>query len=182
MPEKIVCPNCGEENYATDTICMSCGASLTEPAPQEPEQPAAAPGAEPAPEAAAEEPEAKPGLKAALVKVILISTGIGLIEMLIVAFTAGETGGIISLKGTVSLLIGGLLFGALRGLMLGFLAKETKWSPSVTLLLGLGLAFSLGVWPNYLFGAIAGFAIGMIIESAQPPPEAPRTGRTRLPR
>ena len=188
MAKKIACPSCGAENYDTDQVCMSCGASLTEPAPQRPqheaieEGPGETPRPEPKPEAVVEAPAAQTSLKAALVKAILVSTAIGLIEMLIVAFTAGQTAGIIPLKGMVYLLIGGLLYGALRGLMLGFLAKETKWSPGITLLLGLGLAFSFGAWPNYLFGAIAGFSIGMIIESALPPPQAYRTGRPSLPR
>ncbi len=38
MSEKIACPNCGAENYETDPVCMSCGASLTEPTAQEPEE------------------------------------------------------------------------------------------------------------------------------------------------
>ena len=37
MAEKTACPSCGVENYDTDQVCMSCGASLTEPAPQKPQ-------------------------------------------------------------------------------------------------------------------------------------------------
>lgn len=180
MPEKITCPNCGAENYTTDTVCMSCGASLTKSDPttsQQREQPESEEqrGA-PMPTERAEPPtqpqeEETVGMSA-LAKAILVSVGIGVIEMLIVAFTYGETAGAIPLKGMVSLLIGGIVYGGLRGLMLGFLLKETKWSPSIALLLGLGLAFSFARWPNYLFGAIAGFVIGTIIEKslpAQPP-------------
>lgn len=43
MSEKLPCPKCGENNYATDRQCLSCGAAL---------QAVAKPAAQPAPGAA----------------------------------------------------------------------------------------------------------------------------------
>lgn len=42
MAEKRECPQCGATVYATDDVCMSCGASLVKPQPPPQEEPTAA--------------------------------------------------------------------------------------------------------------------------------------------
>ncbi len=189
MAEKTACPSCGAENYDTDQVCMSCGASLTEPAPQRPqheaieEPPAETPGPEPT---VPEEPAAaKAGEVPPIAKAVMTSLGFAIVEMAILAFTGErKVGSVIGLQlGGIMPIFGfGLAYGVLRGLMIGFVIEQKRWSPGVALLLGLGIGFAVNGWVTPVLGAVAGFSIGMIIESALPPPEAPRTGRTHLPR
>ena len=179
MPEKITCPNCGEENYTTDPVCISCGASLIEPRPtvsSQLEQPESEEqhGAPPAQERAKPSTETwkeKAADMPALLKATLVSVAIALVEtllfMLLYKVTVSSTV-LPELQGFVSVAVFGIVYGAVRGLMLGFILQQQRWSPTVGLLLGFGFGFIVNGWVAPVFGGIAGFVIGIIIEQSLP--------------
>jgi len=179
MAQKIECPKCGVENYSTDAICLECGQSLIQ---------ARAPAAQDAPErdeAAAAEPkdepdagkQAKAGMPL-LWRVLLVSVIAGLIEVALIAvITRGDTKPgpitvffipLYSLGIVLRILLGTLLYGGIRGLMLHFLLQFTNWPPGAAGAIGGAIGFGCitgGIgFITVLVGLIIGYSIGIIAE------------------
>jgi hypothetical protein len=179
MAEKVKCPKCGEENYATDPMCLNCGAGLKEPPPAKPKPdvadamapPTPAPAAKPGPgqEAKPVEPApAPPPVLFAWLRVLGVALGLTLLEMIILSQTNGGKypwvlwGIHIPGALTMRIVVWTLIFGALRTLLIGGLVYLAGWSPSVALGLGGVLGWTgLGTIPG---GVVVGFLIGLLLE------------------
>lgn len=179
MADKVRCPKCGTENYATDPMCLNCGASLREPpkpAPQEEAPaPAAAVPAGPA-KAAKAEPKPKTGWAALnpFVRALVVAVVFSMVEMLIVNFffnknhrPPGMMGvHFTSLGFAMQVVLWGLIFGVLRAGLIGGLIHLTGWGPTVGLVAGLALGLTgLGTW---YVGMVVGFVIGLGYEGHEP--------------
>ena len=179
MAQKIKCPKCGAENYSTDAICLECGQSLIQErasAPQdapEPVQPAEAkPKAEPG---AAKQAKARMPL---FWRVLLVSIIAALIEVGLTALiTRGEDPPgpktvffvpLGSVHIVLRILLGTLLYGGIRGVLLHFLLEFTKWPPGAAGAIGAAIGFGCITgaiaFITVLVGLIIGYSIGVMAE------------------
>ena len=170
MSDKVTCPKCGAENYANDVVCLSCGESLKAPAPSA--QPTAQ--AEEGPRKP-QEPEAKAASPAGfLVKALLVSLAAAAVEFVLIALLNKDhsgPGGVYFVpmpKGVGGVILGVLLWGALRGGILGGLLIFTRWSPTIALLIGAAMGYAFispaGAWETILGGAVVGLIVGVMRE------------------
>ena len=169
MSEKVKCPYCGAENYKTDTVCLNCGKSLlTRPEPPEQQEQAEQVPVEPRPQPKAQTPMGVLG------RVVLVSVAGAFVEIGLVAWiTAGPTSVyMIPLKGLnlpLLIFLGGLLYGVIRGLLVGVLLYLTHWSASVAMQLGGAIGLVVGGGTGIITvpgGLVAGFIIGLMYEQA----------------
>jgi len=172
MSERIKCPKCGAENYKSDTVCMSCGASLRAPT-KPPEQKAEERVSPREPGKPEPKEKAKPRLPF-MVRALLISVVAAFIEFALVALLSkGKDPTHVyyipvgKLSVVLTVLLGGLIYGAIRGGVIGGLLHFTKWSPGIAMLFGgaIGWAFVLGGgWVTILVGLIVGYILGVMRE------------------
>ena len=176
MAGKIQCPKCGEENYATDPMCLNCGALLKDPPPAKPAPDVADPMAAPPPAAPVAGKEAQPApLPTAgwtgfppWLQVALVTLGLTLLEMVILAAaTQGKYPSVlwhVHINGslTMRVIVWTLIFGGLRALLIGGLVYLTGWSSTISLFVGGVLGYTaLGTIPG---GIVIGFIIGLLLE------------------
>ena len=181
MADKQRCLKCGAENYATDSLCLSCGASLREeqpsPSPRASSPPTAGAAPGPAAEGAAgaqsakavapAPPQAAAGALAPWLRVLATSLVLTLLEMIIVsAISHGQhpsrVWGVHLAGGAVGrVALATVMCGLGRAALVGGLLYLTGWSPSVGVLAGGALGFALlgTIWG----GAVVGFGIGLAL-------------------
>ncbi len=178
MAQKIECPKCGAENYSTDSICLECGQSLIQeraPAARDAPEPVRPAEAEPK-----DEPEAGKQAKAGmplLWRVLLVSVIAGLIEVALIAvITRGDTKPgpitvffipLYSLGIVLRILLGTLLYGGIRGLLLHFLLQFTNWPPGAAGAIGGAIGYGCITGQSFItvvVGLIIGYSIGIMAE------------------
>ena len=187
MAGKIKCPKCGAENYATDPMCLNCGADMKAPPPAKPKADVADPMAAPAapatpaagqpgagkPSGAELPPASPPSPLMPWIRVILVTLGLTLLEMVILSATSqGKYPSVLwhqHIDGALPLriVVWTLIFGGMRVLLIGGLVYLTGWSSTVSLLVGGALGWTtVGTIPG---GVVIGFIIGLLLEGHKAP-------------
>jgi len=170
MAAKTACPKCGAPNYPSDTVCVGCGHSLK--ASATPDGPAGQEGGSAERPATPAAPAPSP--TGFLLKALAVSLLAAILEFGLIALLKADHSGPAAVyfipmpAGLTGLIVGAMLWGVLRGAIIGGLLLFTKWSPTVGLLVGgvTGYAFigPAGAWQTVLGGVVVGFAVGMMRE------------------